>query len=48
MNTAERLSQAKRVIIKVGSSSITGENEHNLDLIVDFVAEQVAGVYLDI
>ena len=43
MKTAERLSQAKRVVIKIGSSSITGENEHNLDLIVDFVAEQVAG-----
>ena len=42
MSTVERLSQAKRIVIKIGSSSITGANEHNLDLIVDFVAQQVA------
>lgn len=29
------LASAKRVVIKVGSSSITGRNEANLDLIVD-------------
>ena len=40
MRTAERLAGAKRVVIKVGSSSITGANEANLDLIVDFVAQQ--------
>lgn len=32
------LAQARRVVIKVGSSSITGENSKNLDLIVDAVA----------
>nr|WP_249883276.1 glutamate 5-kinase [Candidatus Aquiluna sp. UB-MaderosW2red] len=30
---------AKRIVIKVGSSSITGGNEHNLDKIVDFAVE---------
>ena len=40
MRTAERLAGAKRIVIKVGSSSITGANEANLDLIVDFVAQQ--------
>ena len=43
MNTAERLSQAKRIVVKIGSSSITGANERNLDQIVDFAAEQMAG-----
>jgi glutamate 5-kinase len=32
------LDSAKRVVIKIGSSSITGENEHNLDQIVDLAA----------
>ena len=40
MTTSARLSDAKRIVIKVGSSSITGANESNLDLIVDFVAQQ--------
>jgi len=40
VRTAERLAGAKRIVIKVGSSSITGANEANLDLIVDFVAQQ--------
>lgn len=40
MTTSARLSGAKRIVIKVGSSSITGANESNLDLIVDFVAQQ--------
>ena len=40
MTTSARLSDAKRIVIKVGSSSITGANELNLDLIVDFVAQQ--------
>jgi glutamate 5-kinase len=30
------LANAKRIVIKVGSSSITGSNESNLDRIVDF------------
>lgn len=36
------ISSAKRVVIKVGSSSITGTNESNLDRIVDSVASLVA------
>jgi glutamate 5-kinase len=40
VTTSARLSGAKRIVIKVGSSSITGANESNLDLIVDFVAQQ--------
>lgn len=40
MTTSARISRAKRIVIKVGSSSITGANEPNLDLIVDFVAQQ--------
>ena len=40
MTTSARLSDAKRIVIKVGSSSITGANESNLDMIVDFVAQQ--------
>jgi len=34
----DRISRAKRIVIKVGSSSITGENEANLDRIVDLAA----------
>lgn len=40
MTTSAKLSDSKRIVIKVGSSSITGANESNLDLIVDFVAQQ--------
>jgi len=40
VTTSARLSDAKRIVIKVGSSSITGANESNLDLIVNFVAQQ--------
>lgn len=36
MISAERIAGKKRIVVKVGSSSITGENESNLDLIVDF------------
>lgn len=36
MKTSERIAAANRVVVKVGSSSITGSNEANLDLIVDF------------
>lgn len=35
MSNTDLLASAKRVVIKVGSSSITGENEANLDRIVD-------------
>lgn len=35
MSNTALLASAKRVVIKVGSSSITGENEANLDHIVD-------------
>lgn len=38
MKTSERISGSNRVVIKVGSSSITGENEANLDRIVDLAA----------
>lgn len=31
--------RARRIVIKVGSSSITGKNEANLDLIVDLAAD---------
>jgi glutamate 5-kinase len=37
MRTSERLDQAQRVVVKVGSSSITGANESNLDQLVDFL-----------
>lgn len=36
MSNQSLLADAKRVVIKVGSSSITGANEFNLDRIVDF------------
>lgn len=39
MRTSERISHASRIVIKVGSSSITGSNEANLDLIVDFAVK---------
>lgn len=37
MRTSERLAKAGRVVVKVGSSSITGTNESNLDQLVDFL-----------
>jgi glutamate 5-kinase len=37
MRTSERLLKAGRVVVKVGSSSITGANESNLDQLVDFL-----------
>ena len=37
MRTADRLAKARRVVVKVGSSSITGANEANLDQLVDFL-----------
>lgn len=36
MSSVQRLSDAQRIVLKVGSSSITGENESNLQLIADF------------
>ena len=43
MKTSERISVSNRVVIKVGSSSITGENEANLDRIVDLAARLRSG-----
>lgn len=37
MKTSQRLAKAGRVVVKVGSSSITGANESNLDQLVDFL-----------
>ena len=37
MLTFERIQASRRVVVKVGSSSITGSNESNLDLLVDFL-----------
>lgn len=36
--TRHALIDARRIVVKVGSSSITGENEYKLDLIVDALA----------
>ena len=35
MKASDRIAAASRILIKVGSSSITGENQSNLDKIVD-------------
>jgi glutamate 5-kinase len=37
MRTSDRLANAQRVVVKVGSSSITGASESNLDQLVDFL-----------
>ncbi|MEY2695598.1 MAG: glutamate 5-kinase [Actinomycetota bacterium] len=37
IKTSQRISSANRIVVKVGSSSITGQNEANLDLLVDFL-----------
>ena len=37
MKTSERLASTRRVVVKVGSSSITGKSEANLDLLVEFL-----------
>lgn len=39
MKTSDRIAHANRIVIKVGSSSITGSNEANLDSIVDFATQ---------
>ena len=36
MSSVQRIASAKRLVLKVGSSSITGRNEPNLQLIADF------------
>lgn len=36
MSTVSEIQRAKRIVLKVGSSSITGANEQNLQLIADF------------
>ena len=41
MSVREELIGAKRIVVKVGSSSITGENEFKLDQLVDAVADTV-------
>lgn len=38
MTNVSRINGAKRIVLKVGSSSITGQNESNLQLIADFAA----------
>lgn len=39
MKTSDRINSSNRIVIKVGSSSITGSNEANLDSIVDFATK---------
>lgn len=39
ISNLSEIHSAKRVVIKVGSSSITGPNQANLDLIVDFASK---------
>ena len=44
MSSVSAISNAKRIVLKVGSSSITGPNEPNLQLIADFAKRmQLAG-----
>ena len=38
MSSVQKIAAAKRVVLKVGSSSITGGNEQNLQLIADFAS----------
>lgn len=38
----QELINAKRIVVKVGSSSITGDNEFKLDLLVDAIAAAVS------
>ena len=42
MSTPELIAAAKRIVIKVGSSSITGENSDQLDVVVDLCARLMA------
>lgn len=41
MSSVQRIATAKRIVLKVGSSSITGANEANLQLIADFASRMV-------
>lgn len=34
----ERLKSAKRIVVKIGSTSVTGDNEHKIDRLVDALA----------
>ena len=38
MSSVQKIAAAKRIVLKVGSSSITGGNEQNLQLIADFAS----------
>ncbi len=38
LNDRSQLASAKRIVVKVGSSSISGQNESQLDLLVDAIA----------
>jgi glutamate 5-kinase len=42
LSTKERILEAQRIVCKVGSSSITGENEAQLDTVVDLVVRLMA------
>lgn len=38
LNNRDELSDAKRIVVKVGSSSVTGVNQHKIDKLVDALA----------
>ena len=42
LNNRSQLASAKRIVVKVGSSSISGANEAQLDLLVDAISGAVA------
>ncbi|MEY4367838.1 MAG: hypothetical protein RLZ28_1253 [Actinomycetota bacterium] len=42
LNNRSQLASAKRIVVKVGSSSISGSNEHQLDLLVDAISAGVS------
>jgi glutamate 5-kinase len=42
LNDRSQLASAKRIVVKVGSSSISGANEPQLDLLVDAIAAAMA------
>ena len=41
LNDRSQLATAKRIVVKVGSSSISGENESQLDALVDAIAATI-------